>query len=200
MNNLKSLGGWLRITLPSVYTEALSYYESIMLLCQKMIELGDRLDNISGEIVNTANAYTDQKVESAFAEINSLINDINNQYIKFTDSVNLNITLMQEQIRQQGIFLNQQITAINEDMDLKIAQNNQFIFDQIADDLIDFTVINYFTGEKITIQAMLDYLASLHTENSITYTELAVRNVTYNELRDRAITYTELARSGGTLI
>ena len=82
-----------------------------------------------------------------------------------------------------------------------IERNNEYIFREIEDNLLaNISVINYFTGERMTIQKMFDYLASLHLENAITYNGLREKNLTYAELIAKSISYTELVKNGGALL
>ena len=61
--------------------------------------------------------------------------------------------------------------------------------------LSQIKVINFFTGEMISIQDMFDYLAGLHTTDSIDYDTMAARAKTYTELAAFNKTYTELTMS-----
>ena len=89
----------------------------------------------------------------------------------------------------------------NNRTDLQIERNNEYIFREIEDNILgNITVINYFTGERMTVQGMFDYLASLHLQNSITYDGLRDKNLTYTELVGKSITYTELVKNGATLL
>ena len=89
----------------------------------------------------------------------------------------------------------------NNRTDLQIERNNEYIFREIEDNILaNITVINYFTGEHVTVQDMFDYLASLHLENAITYNGLRDKNLTYTELIAKRITYTELVKKGGILL
>ena len=89
----------------------------------------------------------------------------------------------------------------NNRTDLQIEQNNEYIFREIEDNILtNITVINYFTGERMSVQDMFNYLASLHLQNSITYNGLRDKNLTYTELIAKSITYTELVKNGSTLL
>lgn len=187
----------------------MAYYEfphtknfdtDVSFLINQYKELINKIDNIQTEILTSANNYTDAQIKIAFNDVNRLINEINENYSNFVDKINLDILLMQNAINEQNKNIDNKTSAIEQNVDFKIAQNNDYIFEQISKDLIDIKVINYFTGETTTIQNMFDYLAQFHVENAISYNELANRNKTYNQLRNLNITYTELAQNGGILI
>ena len=60
-------------------------------------------------------------------------------------------------------------------------------------------VINYFTGEQVSIQDMFNYLAGLHLTDAIDYDTMALRAKTYTEFANMNMTYTNLAMHGNTL-
>ena len=84
-------------------------------------------------------------------------------------------------------------------MALLIQQNNEYLLSEMETYLNQIKVINYFTGELVTIQDMFNYLASLHLTDSIDYDEMALRAKTYSQLALLNITYTNLALHGNTL-
>ena len=90
--------------------------------------------------------------------------------------------------------------CINATIDVKIENNNEYILSHLEDELAKIKVINYFTGEKVTVQAMFNYLSELHLENPITYTELAAAEITYTDFAALNMTYTELAVKGNSFI
>lgn len=85
----------------------------------------------------------------------------------------------------------------NNRTDAVVEHNNEYIFNEIEKNILkNVKVINYFTGERIDVQAMFDYLAQLHVDNALTYEQLASRAKTYNQLYALRITYTNLVRVG----
>lgn len=80
-----------------------------------------------------------------------------------------------------------------------IQQNNDYLLSEMETYLSQIKVINYFTGEKVTIQDMFNYLAMLHLNDSIDYDTMASRAKTYSQLAALNINYTNLAMHGNTL-
>ena len=74
------------------------------------------------------------------------------------------------------------------------------MIEQLSQGVSNFTVINYFTGEKITVQNMFDTLAQLHIQNPMTYDIYANKNISYSALSLLKIDYTELVMKGNELI
>ena len=70
----------------------------------------------------------------------------------------------------------------------------------MSESLSSLLVINFFTGQKVTIQSMFDTLAKLHIQDPLTYTDYAEKNITNTNLSLLNITYTDLVLKGKQLI
>lgn len=183
-------------TLPAVFDDSLTYYEAVSKLVAKINELVTYIEVLE----NQENEYTDAQIANLKKEIDQTIVNINAQYNQFTQYTEGRLSEFNAKLNQQDNYIDSQIDSVNARTDAAISANNVYIFDQIAKDLIDVKVINYFTGELVTIQEMFDYLCQFHLTNAITYSQLSTRQKTYDELAALNITYTELAINGGTLI
>ena len=95
-------------------------------------------------------------------------------------------------------YVDAQVVAAKEYTNTAIEQNNDYLISEMESRLSEVKVINYFTGEKIGIQTMFDYLAGLHATDAIDYDTMALRAKTYTELAAFNKTYTELANSANT--
>lgn len=193
--------------LPLVYDESLSYYESVCKLVDKINDLVDVINNQSLEVLGEANAYTDSKlsefnnkVNELEKEFNETVKELNDNYNTFNKTVNNQLTIMQGSIQSIRNEINADIAGVNARTDYLIQQNNEYLIDELSKSVQKYTVINYFTGLKTTIQDMFDYLAHFHLTNSITYTQLANREKTVDEIIAYDMTYTDLVMSGGTII
>ena len=173
-------------------------------LLNKMKELEGRLDGIVEETLQLTKAYVDERLTNYQAQIS----DIKREIKTLSDrDEELSAEMIREVARLEGLISDAEREAqslfiiANDRTDLLIEQNNEYIFREINDNILGkITVINYFTGERMTVQAMFDYLASLHLQNGITYDELRKKNLTYAELIAKSISYTELVKNGATLL
>lgn len=160
-------------------------------------------EQVSGYL-NAANAYTDQKFVEVLQVVNDQLvvfrNELQADYDQFVTQTDNNIQVLQGDFNQLRRDMAAQIEGVNARTDAAIEQNNEYIFEKIGQELIDAKVINYFTGELVTLQEMFDYLAQFHLTNAIDYDTLAGRNNTYDQLVALDITYTQLATDGGALI
>ena len=78
--------------------------------------------------------------------------------------------------------------------------NNEYIVEQTTKALSTVTVLNYFTGERISIQDMFDYLAQFHLQNAITYEQIESRQKTVDFIVGLNKQVTEFVLNGGSLI
>ena len=173
-------------------------------LLNKMKELEGRLDGIVEETLALTKTYVDNRLESYQSLIESIRREIA-EVSQRTDTLSVHVA--DEVLRLEAKILDAERKAeslfiiANNRTDLQIERNNEYIFREIEDNILgNITVINYFTGERMTIQAMFDYLASLHLQNAITYNGLRDKNLTYTELIAKSISYTELVKNGATLL
>ena len=184
------------------YTDPNRYNDDWLL--NKMKELEGRLDGIVEETLALTKTYVDNRLETYQSQIDSIRLEIAEVSQK-TDTLSAHVA--DEVLRLESKILEAERQAeslfiiANNRTDLQIERNNEYIFREIEDNILsNITVINYFTGERVTVQNMFDYLASLHLQNAITYNGLRDKNLTYTELITKSITYTELVKNGGTLL
>ena len=173
-------------------------------LLNKMKELEGRLDGIVEETLDLTKTYVDNRLETYQSQLESIRREIA-EVSQRTDALSAHVS--NEVLRLESKILDAERKAeslfiiANNRTDLQIERNNEYIFREIEDNILgNITVINYFTGERMTVQSMFDYLASLHLQNAITYNGLRDKNLTYTELIAKSITYTELVKNGATLL
>ena len=173
-------------------------------LLNKMKELEGRLDGIVEETLKLTKEYVDDRLAGYQEQISEIRQEINTLSDRDDE---LSAEMIRQVIRLEGLISDAERKAeslfiiANNRTDLQIERNNEYIFREIEDNILgNITVINYFTGENVTVQAMFDYLASLHLQNAITYNGLRDKNLTYTELVAKSITYTELVKNGATLL
>ena len=84
--------------------------------------------------------------------------------------------------------------------DVAIEQNNDYLLEEITKQSIGIKVLNPFTGERIPIQDMIDYLSDFHMQNAILVNTVVDRNNTVNQMIAYNTTCTDLAIDGATII
>ena len=187
-------------------------------ILRKVKELDQKVDNISASIADEVEQRVKQYIDDELADVIQEFNDLKSDYDQFKidvgadvdgleqDFINLlgelDIFMYQVNLKIQGVkdYVDAQIVATNTRTDAAIQQNNNYILNQLSQYLSNITVVNFFTGEAISIQDMFDYLAMLHVSDSIDYATLASRNKTYADIAALNITYTDVVLHGNTLI
>ena len=173
-------------------------------LLNKMKELEERLDGIVEETLALTKTYVDSRLETYQSQIESIRQEIaevsqrtNTLSVHVANEVlRLEAKILDAERQAQSLFI-----IANNRTDLQIERNNEYIFREIEDNILaNITVINYFTGEHMSVQDMFNYLASLHLQNAITYNGLRDKNLTYAELIAKSISYTELVKNGAILL
>ena len=175
-------------------------------ILRKMKELEVNLDEVKAEAIaaatQAAKDYVDSQLAGFLAEfdtlkaqfdiVNANVAGLENQFNNFVTYVNGEIAKIKDTIDAD-------IVAVNNSVDQKITNAKDEIFTNLATELSNIKVINYFTGEQIGVQDMFNYLAQLHVSDSIDYNTMAARAKTYSQLVLLNITFTNLAMHGNTL-
>ena len=84
--------------------------------------------------------------------------------------------------------------------DVAIEQNNDYLLEEITKQSIGIKVLNPFTGERVPIQDMIDYLSDFHMQNAIKINTLKMRNNTVDQMIAYNATCTDLAINGATIV
>lgn len=187
-------------------------------ILQKIREYEVRLDGIVDEAVARANAYTDQQIAQFRNDFNDLVAQVEQEVADMLSTVDDAIDRLTKEQQDFIETATTQINAINERVDSleesisasvdgmreytnqAILDNNQMLFDYIESSFIDVHVVNYFTGQEVTIQEMFDILAQFHLQNPLTYSQFAGKEVTYSALSALNVTYADLISNAGGLI
>ena len=176
-------------------------------ILETVSNLEKRVDTLKNEFLDQANKYTDEKfaefkndLAELEQELNIVVEELQEQYSEFTRVINARIQFIQNDINTLNQKIDAEIIGANEYTNQAIIQNNNYLIDKLSETLRSLLVINFFNGEKITIQEMFDTLAKLHIQNPLTYTEYAGKNITNENLSLLNITYTDLVLKGKELI
>lgn len=188
-----------------------------------VIETINRVDkdlaNIKEECIEASLNAIQPKINEMVEYVNTKVNDLtttvdnleiafdafkrtmNEDFDDFVADVEADIARLELEISNFKAYIDGQIVSVNARTDLKIAQNNDYIFNVIENDLLaNLTVIDYFTGDLISVQNMFNKLAQLHISDSITYGEIFARNKTYGDITALGVTYYNILMNGNTII
>ena len=176
-------------------------------ILETVSNLEKRVDSLKNEFLEQANKYTDEKfaefkndLSELEQELNIVVGELQEQYSEFTRVINARIQFIQNDIDDLNQKIDAEIIGANEYTNQAIIQNNDYLIEKLSETIGSLLVINFFTGEKITIQEMFDTLAKLHIQDPLTYTEYAEKNITNENLSLLNISYTDLVLRGKQLI
>lgn len=176
-----------------------------------------QIEKFRAELANLENKVYNRVMEQVQPQIDSIRHDV--------DTLSANFDTFKAEIRQQQADFEADVNAQIADLELRFTQlintvnsliaetklysdiQNENLYNRIVDDINngtigigDVKVINYITGEQMTVQQMFDYLCMFHLTNPITYTQLALKGITYSALTALNLTYTDIIVNGNVLI
>ena len=170
----------------------------------------DALDNIEDRVYN----HVMETVQPQLDEIKGEVTSLTNSFELFKTEVRNEITDFENEVNAQIADLDRRFLQLINTVNALIAQaklysdiQNENLYNRIVDDINngvigigDVKVINYITGETMTIQQMFNYLCIFHLTNPITYTQLALKGISYSALAALNLTYTDVIVNGNVLI
>ena len=177
----------------------------------KITEFDKKLDEYEDTVLAKAKEYTDSAIQESYSnlvnefnefknEVTTLISDLDSKYDEFVNTVNDRMTITDANVAAISRKVDLVLAEANAYTNQAIINNNEYIIDQTTKALETVTVLNYFTGARISIQDMFDYLAHFHLQNAISVDTLVARAKTVNELVAYNMTMTQLATNGATII
>ena len=189
------------------------YHElNLTWVIEKIQELNKNLDTleerVKAETLQATKDYVDGRMSEIISEFNALSNEVSqlvvyfdnkvsqlqNQYDTFIISVRNQLNMMSDRIDDFDQTIKNDIIGVNTLTDLKIEQNNEYILNEVAKGVVNVKVVNFFTGERITVQDMFDFLCSLHATDTATVQEFVDAEETVQTLIDMNHTMGDWAR------
>lgn len=175
-------------------------------ILRRMKELEADLERIKQEAIDEATENAKEYVDGL---LGGFLDEFNTLKAQFA-IVQRNVTTLEADFNNFVNYVNSQIQLIKDTVDAdmsaiinstdqKIADAKNEIYNNLSTELSKIKIINFFTGEQISIQDMFNYLAMLHVSDSIDYDTMAYRAKTYSQLAALNINYTNLAMHGNTL-
>lgn len=190
--------------LPTVFDDSLSYLEMVSKLYEKLDEVITEVNDIDQDAIEAALESMRQEIAKFEGQIQEQYNALDEKYQTLYNEVNESVLELADataaSLNELDLKIHNLGESLKDIMDLKISENNEYIFESIASEIIGIKVLNYFTGEKVTVQEMFDYLAQFHATDGITVTELITRQKTVNQLIALKFTYSQLAMNGKNII
>ena len=163
--------------------------------------LDEALTTLSTQIYNRVMGDITPQLHQIRLDMANLQSDftaLSNEFTELTGTFNAFTAYVNGQLDAMQAYVDAQTLAAYQYTNTRIEQNNEYIIRELQQFLSLIKVINFFTGDMVTIQDMFDYLASLHAPDALDYDTMALRSKTYTQLAAFNKTYTELVMSGNT--
>lgn len=162
--------------------------------------VSEAVDKWSTEVLDAAKAYTDEKIADEAERANQanleLKQSVETAIRDFQNVVNGALSGFQEQLTQQDAEIDANLVAARGYTNAQIAQNNEFLMEEISKGLIDLKVLNLFTGKYVTVQEMFDYLSAFHLTGAISVAQIANAQRTVNTVVGYNATCTDIVING----
>lgn len=167
-----------------------------------------RLDTIAEEGYQKSKEYVDLQLaglQGEFAaykaEVNATLSAYDDTIKDFKSAVTDQLTLFQSELDGYQKQLSDSVAGLRVYTDQKVAQSEKDMQEYIAEQVLNnISVLDPFTGEYVTIQYMINYLAQLHMTGGATYDEIAAARKTVNALIALNHNYTKWAENGKAYI
>lgn len=185
--------------LPLSYDNSLSYYEVLCKLTEFIEEMNTRLDDYGTQVLSQANAYTDEQIADSIAQYSAALEAFKAEYALFVTNVDNTLTGFQNQMTANFSKQDAEIAGTRAYTDVKIDQNNAWLLEQISEQVISVRVLNPFTGERESIQDMIDYLSALHMTEAAKISEIVAFNRTVNTVVGYNATCTQMVNNGRSI-
>jgi len=181
-------------------------------ILNKVKELDQDLTSLEERVTAVAIAESKKYLDEELTVIRSQMATLQTNFSQLVTDVNKFESDTKEYLEARLTFMNQRIDSLNDKIDasvvivnartdLAIQQNNDYLLGQITDKLLpSMRVVNMFTGEKMTIQNMFNYLGTLHTEDGATINYVVSADKSIDEIIAIDASCTDWVLHGRTLL
>lgn len=163
--------------------------------------LDEALTTLSTQIYNKVMGDITPQLHQIRLDMANLQSDftaLSNEFTELTGTFNAFTAYVNGRLDDMQAYVDAQTLAAYQYTNTRIEQNNEYIIRELQQFLSQIKVINFFTGDMVTVQDMFDYLAGLHATDALDYDTMALRSKTYTQLAAFNKTYTDLVMSGNT--
>lgn len=163
-------------------------------------EFRTRLDTIREGILADCKEYTDAAIAEKYGEFQQQYNQLLIDFGNFQTSINNTIATFQNQFDAYTDKTTAEVLSAKAYTDVAIQLNNETILEEISKQAISVRVLNPFTGERVAIQDMVDYLSNFHLTDAIKISTLVNRNNTVAQMIAYNATCADLVKNGANII
>ena len=164
-----------------------------------VLETKQYVDNEVADI-RAGFASLTQEVQNLSQHFDSTVEDLQSQYLSFSNSINLRIQEIDNKVVQFNREVDGKIENLHTIVGGEIETAKDEIYETIGEHLeTEVKVLDPFTGTKVTIQDMFNTLAEFHS-NSAVINDMVDADKTVNQIIALDHTCTEWVKNGATYI
>lgn len=189
-------GLYFRGILPATFDDTLSYYEQIAQLYSKMSELVEYVNNLE----RLAEDYTDEQIKNLKRLVADQISIIQQEFLDMANEFDDLKKTVDKILPDSKKYTDDEVAGAIATMQTYVDEAEKRLQAYINEQAASIQVVNFFTGELVTIQEMFDYLCALHLAvDGITYQALIAKGITYDAIAQKNKTYGEIVRDGNAI-
>lgn len=177
---------------------------------KKIADFQEQLDTLADKVYNRVMEQVQPQIDDLVADFNALagsFNDFRAEIMSIQDQFENEVNAQIAALEREFLEVQDRLAVMVEQVKTYSDVQNENLYNRIVLDINDGTigvgdvkVVNYITGETMTVQQMFDYLCMFHLSNPITYTQLALKGITYSALTALNLTYSDIIVNGNILI
>lgn len=167
----------------------------------------NELNTLHEKVYNEVMEQVQPQLDSMRADLTTM----QNNFEAFKVEIRNSQAAFEQQVQNEIAALERDFQILKDSIDVRIEQAKLYsdiqndnlynrIMDEIGQGVLNVKVVNYITGDMMTIQEMFDYLCMFHLANPITYTQLALKAIDYTSFAALGITWTDVVTNGNILI
>lgn len=186
--------------LPTEYGDALSYMEMLSRINDKLSETINVVNAFGDTVFEMCKQYTDAAINAKYGEFQKQYNELVTQIDQFQTAVDNTLKGFQDQFDDYKDKTTAEVISAKAYTDVSIANNNEWLLEQISQQVISVRVLNPFTGERVSIQDMIDYLSMFHMTDGIKVSTVGNRNNTVAQMIAYNAKCSDLVINGANII
>ncbi|MBQ0167472.1 MAG: hypothetical protein KBT02_10245 [Treponema sp.] len=163
-------------------------------------EIKAYVDERFAELLNGRIAEVERDVRQLERDFAATTAELDARHEQFVNYVNAQIQLIRTDVADARAAFDAMIMGANAYTDVKIEQAEERILRNLGEELAQVRILNFFTGDYVTVQEMFDTLAQLHVSDGLTYNEIAQRAKTYTQIEGYRRSYTDITLYSNTII
>ena len=141
------------------------------------------------------------ELENGIAEVHETADDIDTRFNNYINNMEARFSLLRSRVEEVESHIDNAVSGVNARTDIVVNRMHDTILSEISAGLVSERVINYFTGQTMTVQDMIDYLCyTFHGSNGAAISAIVADDDTVTNYINKDHTVSEWVLNGGTYL